>query len=46
MNDKYRNKKEKHQTKYGEFIPTYFGWMSRDEQKEKADELDKMTKKK
>lgn len=29
----------------GEFIPTYFGWISPDDQKKRAEELDKKTKK-
>ncbi len=33
-------------TKYGEFISSYFAWISLPEQKEKAEELQKMTKKK
>ena len=33
-------------TKYGEFISTYFAWVSLPQQKEKAEELQKITKKK
>lgn len=33
-------------TKYGEFISTYFAWVSPAEQKEKVEELEDMTKKK
>lgn len=33
-------------TKYGEFISSYFAWISLPEQKAKAEELDNMTKKK
>ena len=33
-------------TKYGEFISSYFGWVSLPEQKEKVEELQNMTKKK
>lgn len=31
-------------TKYGEFISSYFAWISLPEQKEKAEELQNMTK--
>ena len=31
-------------TKYGEFISSYFAWISLPNQKEKAEELDNMTK--
>ena len=30
-------------TKYGEFISSYFGWMTLDTQKKRASELEKMT---
>jgi hypothetical protein len=40
---KEKNNKNK---KYGEFIPTYFSWISLDEQKKRAEELNKSTKKK
>ncbi len=33
-------------TKYGEFISSYFSWVSLPEQKERAEELDSMTKSK
>lgn len=33
-------------TKYGEFISSYFDWLTLDGQKKRANELDKMTKKK
>ena len=33
-------------TEYGEFIPSYFAWVPLPDQKERAKELDKMTKKK
>lgn len=33
-------------TKYGEFISTYFAWVSLPQQKEKVEELEKATKKK
>lgn len=32
-------------TKYGEFISSYFAWVSLPEQKEKVEELEKITKK-
>ena len=32
-------------TKYGEFISSYFAWVSLPQQKEKVEELEKMTKK-
>ena len=33
-------------TKYGEFISTYFAWVSLPKQKEKVEELEEITKKK
>ena len=33
-------------TKYGEFVSSYFAWVPLPTQKERAKELDKMTKKK
>ena len=33
-------------TNYGEFISTYFAWISLPNQKEKAEELENMTKRK
>ena len=45
MEDK--NKKDKtnknNTTKYGEFISSYFAWMSLDKQKEEADRLSNIT---
>ena len=32
-------------TKYGEFISTYFAWIPPEKQKQRAEELDKNTKK-
>ncbi len=32
-------------TQYGEFISTYFAWVPLPKQKEKAEEMSKMTKK-
>ena len=31
-------------TKYGEFVSSYFGWMTLEEQKKKAKDLENMTK--
>ena len=45
MEDK--NKKDKinreNSTKYGEFISSYFAWMSLDKQKEEVDKLSNIT---
>ncbi len=32
-------------TKYGEFVSSYFAWLTLDGQKERAEKMDKMTKK-
>lgn len=32
-------------TKYGEFISSYFAWIEPEKQKEKVDEIEKMTEK-
>jgi hypothetical protein len=32
-------------TKYGEFVSSYFGWVSPEKQKDRVDELEKITKK-
>lgn len=37
---------EENVTKYGEFITSYFAWLPINKQKEKAEEMDKITKKK
>ena len=37
--------KDEDTTKYGEFIPSYFSWLTLDEQKEIANRLSKITKK-
>ena len=50
-NNTYEDKKKiKHHiqevedaTKYGEFVSSYFAWITLDKQKEKAKELEKMT---
>lgn len=31
-------------TKYGEFVSSYFAWMSLEEQKNRVDKMEKMTK--
>lgn len=31
-------------TKYGEFVPSFFNWMTLDEQKNRSEELNNMTK--
>lgn len=33
-------------TKYGEFVSSYFAWLTLEGQKERADELNNITKKK
>lgn len=33
-------------TKYGEFVTSYFAWIPLDKQKKKAEQMEKMTKKK
>lgn len=33
-------------TKYGEFVSSYFAWLTLDGQKERANDLSKITKKK
>ena len=42
------NKKEPGEgaTKYGEFIPSYFGWITPKQQKERAEKLEKIGRKK
>lgn len=50
MSEKNKNE-EKHEvgedtTKYGEFVSSYFAWLSLPKQKEKAEELQNITKKK
>lgn len=44
--DKKNNKDIEDTTKYGEFISSYFAWLTLDKQKEKAKDMDKMTKNK
>ena len=38
--------KKENTTKYGEQVCSEFGWLTLDKQKEKANKLDKITKKK
>ena len=40
-----KNKQNVNHKNIGEFIPSYFGWISLDDQKKRAEELDKKTKK-
>ena len=46
MDQKNKNEKinKDNTTKYGEFISSYFAWMSLDKQKEEADKLSNITK--
>ena len=39
------NKKYENEKYIGEFVPSYFGWISLDEQKKRAEELNQKTKK-
>lgn len=41
-----KDKKKNNSTKYGETVPSEFGWVAPEKQKENADKMDKMTKKK
>lgn len=41
-----KEEKKNKTTKDGEFIPTFFNWMTLEGQKKKAKELENMTKKK
>lgn len=45
MDEKNISDNEKNKTAYGEFIPSYFAWVTPEDQKEKAEEMDDMTKK-
>lgn len=41
-----KDKREKEDaTKYGEFVSSYFGWVSPEKQKDRGKELEKITKK-
>lgn len=47
INDTYRREKRiEDSTVYGEFIPSEFGWVTPQKQKEKAKEMERITKKK
>ena len=46
MDKKSKREKIEDITKYGEFIPSFFNWMTVDKQKEKAKEMENMTKNK
>ena len=37
-------KKKEDKKVMGEFVPTYFGWVSPEDQKKRAEELEKKTK--
>ena len=43
-NTSKKNIKNEDSTKYGEFVSSYFEWLSPSQQKEKAKELENMTK--
>lgn len=48
MSDKNKNESKEFyegETHYGEFVPSYFAWVSPEKQKEKAKELGDMTNK-
>ena len=41
-----KDKREKEDaTKYGEFVASYFGWVSPEKQKDRVEELENITKK-
>lgn len=44
MNKKRYRIKEEDTTKYGEFVSSYFTWLTLDKQKENAEELAQITK--
>ncbi|MCI8486961.1 MAG: hypothetical protein HFJ20_07945 [Clostridia bacterium] len=50
MNDKEINKLKNEigeiedATKYGEFVSSYFAWLTLSKQKQRAEDMDKMTK--
>lgn len=48
MDKKKSNKKEygEDATKYGEFVSSFFGWITPKHQKERAEELEKLGKEK
>lgn len=43
-NERRRKREAEDATKYGEFVCSYFNWISLDKQKEVVDELEEMTK--
>lgn len=43
--DKEEQKEKEDATKYGEFISSYFGWTTLKKQKQRAEELEDITKK-
>jgi hypothetical protein len=45
MNGIDKNEEIEDVTKYGEFVTTYFAWVTPERQKKRAKELDEMTKK-
>ena len=45
-NEKRRKREAEDATKYGEFVCSYFNWISLDKQKEVAGELEEMTEEK
>lgn len=45
-NKKIENEEVEDTTKYGEFISSYFVWLTPEKQKNKAKEMNNMTKKK
>lgn len=46
MNKEDTDDKYEDTTKYGEFVSSYFAWLTLDGQKDRANELSKTTKKK
>lgn len=45
MNEDKKNSKDiEDTTKYGEFVSSYFAWVTLEKQKQNAKEMDKMTK--
>ncbi len=44
MDKKFKNEDQEDVTKYGEFISSYFAWLSLDKQKKNADKLSNITK--
>ena len=43
MDKKIKNEEEEDGTKYGEFISSYFAWLTLDKQKKNADKLSNIT---